>query len=89
MARLDVSLSQGETNHVNTTATDLSGPTRADRPADEPVEHDELRIRAMIDALRRGAGAGHASDKDAEQAALRALLGYVDIVDEPVTTDPR
>ena len=43
----------------------------------------------MIDALRQGAGAGHAPHKDTEQAALRALLGYGDVVDQPRTADPR
>jgi hypothetical protein len=73
---------------VSTTATDLPGPTRPDRPADEPVDHDERRIRAMIDALRQGADAGHTPDNDTEQAALRALLGYGDVVDQPGTADP-
>jgi hypothetical protein len=74
---------------VNTTATDLSGATRPDRQADEPVDHDERRVRAMIDALRQSAGRGRAQENDTEQAALRALLGYGDVVDQQGTADPR
>jgi hypothetical protein len=84
-----VSLSQEGNEDVNTTATDLSGPTRPDRPADEPADHDERRVRAMIDALRQGAGGSLARDKDTEQAALRALLGYGEVVDQPGSADPR
>jgi hypothetical protein len=84
-----VSLSQKRNEDVNTTATDLSGLTRPDRSADEPADHDERRVRAMIDVLRQGAGGGHAHDNDTEQAALRALLGYGDVVDQQGTADPR
>jgi hypothetical protein len=84
-----VSLSQEGNEDVNTTATDLSGPTRPDRPADEPPDHDERRIRAMVDALRQGASEGHPRGKDTEQAALRALLGYGEVVDQLGAPDPR
>jgi hypothetical protein len=42
----------------------------------------------MIDALRQGADAGHTPDNDTEQAALRAVLGYGDVVDQPGAADP-
>jgi len=60
------------------TATDLPGPTRAGRPADPPVDRDERRIRAMVDALNRGAGPGGAVEDEAGTAALRALVGPAD-----------
>ena len=72
------------------TATDLPGPTRAGRQADPPVDRDEGRIRAMIDALSRGVGSGGAVDDEAGTAALRALLGYGDIAtDQPRTAAAR
>jgi len=72
------------------TATDLPGPTRAGRPADPPVDRDERRIRAMVDALNRGAGPGGAVEDEAGTAALRALVGYGDIAaDQPGTAAAR